>query len=132
MQLEDEIKKLMGESDDLSKLKLDVIRVLAVFNGVSWMSEIIPDIMKIHGYVLDYPLTDELLNEALRELESKGLILVEPRRRGEFPSGSIYEDKLIKLRDLRIVRKVLTGDEVYKGYLSWQMDVIRRVAEDLE
>ena len=116
----------MRGDDELSKLKLDVIRVLAIFNGVSWMSELIPDIMKVHGYILDYRITDDLLETALHELESEGLVSIESRMRGTFPSKGVYEDKLIKLRDLEIVKRVLTEDKIYKSYLSKQMEIMWR------
>lgn len=35
MRIEDEIRSMRERDDDLSKLKLDVIRVLAIFNGAS-------------------------------------------------------------------------------------------------
>jgi hypothetical protein len=107
MHVEDEIKRLIEVGDDLSRLKLDIIRILAIFNGVSWMSEIIPDLIKLRGGVLDYPLREELLDRALRELESDGIILLEPRIRGMPYSRHIYEDKLVRLRDLPAARRAL-------------------------
>jgi len=126
MRLEDEVRKLICGDDELSKLKLDIIRVLAIFNGVSWISELIPDIMKVHGYILDYQITDDLLEMALHELEFEGLISIESRMRGTFPSKGVYEDKLIKLRDLEIVKRALAEDKTYKSYLSKQMEIIWR------
>jgi hypothetical protein len=82
MRVEDEVRHLMEIDDDLSRLKLDVIRVLAIFNGVSWMTEIIPDLIKLRGGILDYPLREDLLDKALRDLESDEIILVELRIRG--------------------------------------------------
>ena len=129
MGLEDEIRNLLDRGDELGKLELDVVRVLTVFNGVSWMTEIISDVVKIHGYALDYVPTDELLDEALSELESKGIVSVESRKRGSFPSRGVYEDKLIRINDLRAAKKALAEDEVYKGYLSRQRETIRRAIE---
>lgn len=126
MKLEAEIRNLMEKDDELSKLKLDVIRVLTIFNGISWMSEIIPDIIKIRGYALNQIPTDEMLIKALRELESDGVILIEPRKRGDFLTGKAYEDKLIKIRDLMVARKALGRDEVYKDYMLRQMEALRR------
>jgi len=130
MKLESEINRLRSRNDELSRLKLDIIRMLAIFNGVSWRSEIIPDIVKLRGHAPDYPLTDAMLDEALEELKSKRLVIVESRKRGMFTSKGVYEDKLVKLRDLRTVRRALAKDEIYKGYLSRQMEVIRRAMED--
>ena len=126
MRLGDEVRKLMCGDDELSKLKLDIIRVLAIFNGVSWISELIPDIMKVHGYILDYQITDDLLEMALHELESEGLVSIESRMRGTFPSKGVYEDKLIKLGDLEIIKRALAEDKTYKSYLSKQMEIIWR------
>jgi hypothetical protein len=132
MHVEDEIKRLIEIGDDLSRLKLDIIRVLAIFNGVSWMSEIIPDLIKLRGGVLDYPLREELLDRALRELESDGIILLEPRIRGMPYSRHIYEDKLVRLRDLPAARRALSRDPVYGSYVYRQMELIRRALEDRE
>lgn len=120
----------MKMEDELSMLKLDIIRVLAIFNGVSWITEIIPDLIKLRGRAPDYPLREDLLDEALRCLESDGIILVEPRVRGMPYSRQVYEDRLVRLRDLHAARRALSGDPVYASYLSRQMELIRRALED--
>ncbi|MEM1654732.1 MAG: hypothetical protein QXU12_03460 [Nitrososphaerota archaeon] len=132
MRIEDEIRSMRKRDDDLSKLKLDVIRVLAIFNGVSWMTEIIPDILKLRGGIPDYALREELLDEAIRDLESDEVILVEPRSRGMPFSREVHEDKLIRLRDLSAARKALAGEMVYLSYLRGQMEAIRRALESRE
>ena len=130
MRVEDEVKRLMEIDDDLSRLKLDVIRVLAIFNGVSWVSGIIPDLIKLRGGVFEYPLREDLLDKAIRELESDEIILVEPRMRGMPFSRQVYEDKLVKLRDLQAARRTLSRDPVYGSYVYRQMELIRRALED--
>jgi hypothetical protein len=130
MRVEDEVKRLMEFDDDLSRLKLDVIRVLAIFNGVSWMSEIIPDLIKLRGGVLDYPLREALLDKAIQELKSDEIILVEPRIRGMPYSREVYEDRLVRLRDLQAARRALSRDPVYGSYVYRQMELIRRALED--
>jgi len=132
MSFEAELRRLLGMDDELSKLKLDILRVLAIFNGVSWMSEIIPDIMKIYGYSLDHPPREELLAKALEDLEAKGLISIESRKRGMPLSREVYEDKLIKLKDLESAKRVLSRDKIYREYLSWRMEAIWRAAKDLK
>lgn len=128
--MEDKVRELRSGRDELSKLKLDIIRVLAIFNGVSWASELIPDIVKLRGGILDYPLRDDLLEKALHDLESEDLILTEPRLRGMITSRRTYEDKLVKLRDLKAAKRALVGDEIYRMYLSRQMEIFRRALED--
>ena len=122
-----EIRKLLRRDDELSKLKIDILRVLAVFNGISWMSELIPDIVKIHNYSIDYLPTDEMVDEALRQLEAAGFISIEPRMRGGFPAREVYVDRLIRLKDLRAVKDALAHDKVYKDYLSRQMETLWKI-----
>lgn len=122
------IEEILEGGDELSKLKADVLRALAVFNGVSWMSELLPDILKIRGYSIDYMPSEKLLEEALGQLEAAKLVSVEARRRGDFPSKRIYVDKLVRLRDPETVRRMLASDEIYKSYLSRQLEILRRSA----
>jgi len=121
------IEEILRSSDELNKLKADILRALTIFNGVSWMSELIPDILKIRGYSIDYLPSEKLLDEALGKLEAANLISVEARRRGDFPSKRTYVDKLIKLRDPKTVREVLARDEIYRRYLSRQMELFREL-----
>ena len=124
-----EIRRLLRGNDELSKLKADILRALAIFDGISWMSELIPDIVKIHNYSLDYLPTDEMVDEALQQLEAEGLILIEPRMRGGFTAGEVYVDKLIRLKDLKTIKDALAQDEVYKNYLSQRMETLWKVGE---
>jgi len=121
------IEEILRSSGELNKLKADILRALTIFNGVSWMSELIPDILKIRGYSIDYLPGEKLLDKALSQLEAANLISVEARKRGDFPSNRIYVDKLIRLRDPETVREVLARDEIYKRYLSRQMEFFREL-----
>ena len=127
MSLEVEIRELLRRDDELSKLKIDILRALAVFNGISWMSELIPDIVKIHNYSIDYLPTDDMVDEALRQLEAAGFISIEPRMRGGFLAREVYVDRLIRLKDLRAVKDALAHDKVYKDYLSRQMETLWKI-----
>ncbi|MCD6126608.1 MAG: hypothetical protein J7J19_06400 [Thaumarchaeota archaeon] len=127
MSLEVEIRELLRRDDELSKLKIDILRALVVFNGISWMSELIPDIVKIHNYSIDYLPTDDMVDEALRQLEAAGFISIEPRMRGGFLAREVYVDRLIRLKDLRAVKDALAHDKVYKDYLSRQMETLWKI-----
>ena len=119
------VEEILRSSGELNKLKADILRALTIFNGISWMSELIPDILKIRGYSINYLPDEKLLDKALSQLEAANLISVETRRRGDFPSNRTYVDKLIRLRDPETVREALARDEIYKRYLSRQMEFFR-------
>ena len=121
------VEEILRSGGELNKLKADILRALTIFNGISWMSELIPDILKIRGYSINYLPDEKLLDKALSQLEAANLISVEARRRGDFPSNRTYVDKLIKLRDPETVREALARDEIYKRYLSRQMEFFREL-----
>ncbi len=132
MSLRRKIEELKAREDDLGRLQLDVIRVLTIFNGVLWMSEMIPDIMKIHGYVMNYLPTEKMLENALKELESDGIVTVEARERGMMFSKGVYRDKLVKLQNLGEAKAVLASDNVYRNYMYRKMEMLRRALERFE
>ncbi len=132
MNLREKIEELKNRDDEFGKLQLDVIRVLTIFNGVLWKSEIIPDIMKIHGHVMDYLPTEKMLEKVLEQLKADGIIDVEIRERGMMLSRGVYKDKLIKLLNLGEARAVLASDKVYREYLSRKMEMLRQALQRYE
>lgn len=132
MNLREKIEELKNRDDEFGKLQLDVIRVLTIFNGILWKSEIILDIMKIHGHVMDYLPTEKMLEEVLEQLKADGIIDVEVRERGMMLSRGVYKDKLIKLLNLRKVKTVLASDKVYREYLGRKMEMLRQALQRYE
>ncbi len=132
MNLREKIEELKNRDDEFGKLQLDVIRVLTIFNGILWKSEIIPDIMKIHGHVMDYLPTEKMLEKVLEQLKADGIIDVEVRERGMMLSRGVYKDKLIKLLNLGEAKALLASDKVYREYLGRKMEMLRQALQRYE
>jgi len=115
-----------GESK-LNGLMADLIRVLAVYKGVSWRSELFVDLSKMYEFLGRVETVNpRLLDEALERLSSEGLIRVEERVRGLMLSPGTYRDKLIHLVDLPDVMRVLVRDRCFREYMRDRYERVRR------
>jgi len=105
-----------GETE-LGKMKMNVIRVLAVYKGVSWRTELFLDLAKLLEF-LDQPeiIKPRILDKALGSLSSDGIITVEDKTRGAMLEKGVYTDQLIRLNDLTKVKSVLEKDPVFAQY----------------
>ena len=97
----------------------DLIRVLVVYKGICWRSELFMDLAKLHHFLGRAEAIDpHSLDTAFSELKSKGIISLEDRMRGSIFNEGTFTDQLIQLTSLHDARKVLEKDEILCGYLS--------------
>jgi len=106
-----------GESK-LYRMMADSMRILALYNGVSWRSELIPDLLMLYRF-LDRleAVNSRLVDEALDKLESEGLVTVEERVRGSWLTPGTFTDKLIRLVDLATATEILRRDETFVRFV---------------
>ncbi|MBS7658637.1 hypothetical protein KEJ20_05745 [Candidatus Bathyarchaeota archaeon] len=121
------IKILNSENEsELTRLTANIIRVLTIYHGVCWKTELPEDLLKFYKVMGDEPLNLDLLDEAINYLEAKGIIVTEYRKRGEILNKNIYVDKLVKLKDLDTILKVLQKDEVFIKYRFKRAEAIKK------
>jgi hypothetical protein len=102
----------------LYRMMADSIRVLAVYNGVSWRSELIPDLLRLYRFLGRLEVVDSrLVDEALDRLEFEGLVTVEERVRGSWLRPGTITDKLVRLVDLATTMGILRSDQTYARYV---------------
>lgn len=120
MKLREFINDLLErEGSDLnSTLMLDILRMLVVFNGVSWKSELYRDLERFYRFAGKAMVEDySSIDRALIDLKSKGLITIEDKVRGEVLSRETYVDQLIKVVDYPSLKKSLMRDRLLLKYL---------------
>ncbi|MGQ9543194.1 MAG: hypothetical protein ACUVTM_03765 [Candidatus Bathyarchaeia archaeon] len=111
------ILKAVDETE-LNRMKADIVRVLAVYRGVSWKSELFLDLAKFLDFLgRPYPVKAMTLDEALRSLTSEGIVTIEDRTRGIRMQEGTYIDQLISLNDYVDVRNILDKDPVFSRYM---------------
>lgn len=115
-----------AEGTEVSQMKMNVVRVLAVYKGVSWKTELFLDVAKLLKF-LGQPdfVRPRILDEALGSLISDGIIAVEDRTRGTMLEKGVYKDQLIRLNDVAKVKSVLEKDSVFAQYMHNRDKMIR-------
>lgn len=115
-----------AEGTEVSQMKMNVVRVLAVYKGVSWKTELFLDVAKLLKF-LGQPdfVRPRILDEALGSLISDGIIAVEDRTRGTMLEKGVYKDQLIRLNDVAKVKSVLEKDPVFAQYMHNRDKMIR-------
>ena len=102
----------------LCRMMADLIRVLAVYSGVSWRSELIPDLLRFYQSLGRLEVVNsKLVDEALDKLQSEGLVTVEERVRGSWLRPGTITDKLVRLVDLATTIGILRGDQTFARYV---------------
>jgi len=115
-----------AEETELSQMKMNVVRVLAVYRGVSWKTELFLDVAKLLKFLgqSDY-VSPGILDDALMSLTSEEVIVVEDRTRGAILEKGVYTDQLIRLNGLERVRSILEKDPVFMRYMHNRDKMIR-------
>jgi len=111
---------------ELNKMKMNVVRVLAVYKGVSWKTELFLDLGKLSEF-LGRPeiIKPRILDKALGSLSLDGIITVEGKTRGAMLEKGVYTDQLIRLNDLARVKTVLEKDLVFAQYTHHRDRIIK-------
>ena len=115
----EKIERMLSDSrqTELSKMKANIVRVLTVYKGASWKTELFLDLAKLSEF-LGEPnvIKPRILNKALGSLSSEGIITIEDKKRGAMLKQGVYADQLIRLNDLAKVKSALEKDPVFSRY----------------
>lgn len=109
------------EENESYKLMADIIRVLIISHGISWLSELYIDLIKYYNFTGKIEkIKPQLLKNTIKELEEKEIIKTEERERGFVNKNGTYKDLLIKIIDMKNVRDILMKDKKYVEYALYR------------
>lgn len=120
----EQVSKILSaeKQGGLPRTMLDVLRVLLVNRGTSWKSELIQDVALLHSFLGEPETVEEKgLEEALRELRSRGLVRVEERIRGDLGVHGGIKDTLVSLADFVATQSALLRDKTLTAYIYQRM-----------
>jgi len=104
------------------ELKGDVLRVLSIFGGSLWLSEI-EDEIKAMNYSMGVEVSGNV-KEAVEELQKEGLVDLDYRTRGSL-SGRDIKEYLVRLKQVEVVMAALANDRKYRDYLRLRYETMR-------
>lgn len=117
-------QRLKQASDPKSLAMLDILRALVAFGGSLWASEVPSVVNQLHVDGLGYELDRKLVESAVKELVSTGVVSAAKAKRATETGAE--DDLLIKLRDEK-VRLELSGDPVLSKYFSYLSSRLERI-----
>jgi hypothetical protein len=111
------LEEIAEKIKKLTELELDVLRIIEVYGGVLWTSEVQLSLKNFYDE-LDRGASVESkdLNIALQNLEESKLISIEQRTRGRLDSVDTYQDGYICLRYPELTRLALAQDRTLMRY----------------
>jgi len=120
-----------ASEDAVSSLMLDILRILSVFYGVLWKTEISQDLIKFYRTIGEPEIVNpKMIDEAIRNLENMGLIKTKERIRGMPLSTQTYQDLLVHLTDKFATKKILQKDEKYRKYILKREKAIKEALNE--
>ena len=116
---EEEVKleEIAEKIKKLSELELDVLRIIEVYGGVLWTTEVQPTLKNFYDELgRGTSVESKDLNVALQNLEKSKLMSIEQRTRGRLDSVDTYQDGYICLRYPELTRLALAEDRTLMRY----------------
>jgi hypothetical protein len=122
------VARFLASSEGKELLMGDILRVLLVCMGALWLPELKAELEGFRRTLGEEPPSEPEIEEALRELESTGLVRVKPGIRATHrPEGE--RTYLIQLtRDESILRIIAADDRLARYTKIWE-DVLAELRE---
>jgi len=121
--------KILSGNDDKSILMGDIIRVLTLYFGQLWFTELLMELEGFRRSLNEFQgLNEDEVREAINELESIGLIKVERRFKSTLFSESI-PDLMIKINNLTEIKNIISNDKRLNKYLKLRDEALKALRE---
>ena len=121
--------KILSGNDDKSILMGDIIRVLTLYFGQLWFTELLMELEGFRRSLNKFQgLNEDEVREAINELESIGLIKVERRFKSTLFSESI-PDLMIKINNLTEIKNIISNDKRLNKYLKLRDEALKALRE---
>jgi len=102
----------------------DILRVLSLFGGALWMEEIKWEIQSMNS-TLGLSREIEDLSDKIMYMADNGILDVDRRIKGSMFRENV-EDNLVRLKNVTLIRNILSGDEKLLNYIRIRREAYRR------
>ena len=120
-----DLKEVLSYNNDPKMILGDVIRVLALYRGKLWLSEIIMELSSFRRTLSDTVPSDRDVVEAVRKLCSLGLVKMHKRLRADLFKSKGIEDYLVELA-IPLYEVWSIGDSRLNRYINVRNSVLGR------
>lgn len=125
------VNDILSSRNGFSVLMGDVIRVLSLYFGQLWLSELH---LELEGFRASLgesnSISEDELSRAIDKLKKYNIIHVEERPRSSLLTGSV-PDKMIKLVDFEGVLNTVRRDKRYTRYIELREQILKKLKREL-
>ncbi|RLE47695.1 MAG: hypothetical protein DRJ31_08465 [Candidatus Methanomethylicota archaeon] len=131
MRIKERLRELLKtERKGENIVKCDILRVLLIFNGVLWFSELLQD---LRGFYSTLGIKGELKRKSIldeiQELEDMGLVKTDERYKAVMTCDRGVKDIMIYLVEIDEALNAFRGDEKILNYVKKRSEILRKYFE---
>jgi len=127
-ELETRILELLSSEKDPEKLMADILRVLMLYNGVLWISELYREVPMFHGTLGEERVKNkEDINDAVSKLVEMKIVQIEERLKGSFASEGFIREQLVYVTDQSFILKIVSKDSKFRKFIAERERIFREI-----
>jgi len=118
-ELETKVLGLLKSEDEFEQLMGDVLRVLALYNGILWSSELRRELYTFHATLGEKEIRDvKNIDTAVSKLVEMEILRTDERLKASLADKGFTKELLIFIVDQEIVRGIILRDSKLKKFLT--------------
>ncbi len=126
--LEAKILGLLSSEKEPEKLMADILRVLMLYNGVLWISELYREVPMFHGTLGEERVENtEDIDNAVSKLVEMEIVKMEERLKGSFASEGFEREQLVFVIDRSCVLKTIQKDSKFRKFIAERDRIFREI-----
>lgn len=118
-ELETKILDLLNSEDEFEQLMGDVLRVLALYNGVLWSSELYRELMTFHSTLGEKVIKDvKNIDIAVSKLVEMEILKTDERLKASLAGVGVTKEPLIFIVNREAIRGIILNDSKLKKFIT--------------
>jgi len=118
-ELETKVLGLLSSEDEFEQLMGDVLRVLALYNGVLWSSELHRELFTFHNALGEKGIEDiKNIDTAVSKLAEMEILKTDERLKASLADKGFTKELLIFIANQEITRNIVLKDPKLKRFIE--------------
>ena len=118
-ELETKVLGLLSSEDEFEQLMGDVLRVLALYNGVLWSSELRRELFTFHSALGEKGIEDvKNIDIAVSKLVEMKILKTDERLKASLADKGFTKELLIFITNQEVIRSIILKDSKLKKFIA--------------
>jgi len=117
--LETKVLNLLNSENEFEQLMGDILRVLALYNGVLWSSELYRELVTFHSTLGEREIKDvKNIDNAVSRLVEMEILKTDERLKASLAGVGATKEPLIFIADREAIRGIILNDSKLKKFIT--------------